>query len=94
LWRDGRKDHQNYRVFRDDRWEARANSSDDTWSAAFSIPWDCFRGYHTEGRPLRINIVRQSGADILAQWVCKTPLEARLTLGSDNPADLGWLLLD
>jgi hypothetical protein len=43
-------------------------------------------------RPIRLDIQIQMDNEEVATWRPQHPLDPRLLLGSDNPADLGWLL--
>ena len=42
--------------------------------------------------PLRINVILRGQEGAIASWIPCNPLDGRLSLGTDNPADLGWLL--
>lgn len=76
---------------RRDHWLVETETTPSGWLAKFAIPWECFKGFHEAGRPLRINVLRENGEKTLAHWIAKTPWEPRLSLGDDNPENLGWL---
>jgi hypothetical protein len=45
---------------------------------------------------MRVNLERRAilpDGTARYSWMEQHPLESRLTHGSDNPADLGWLIL-
>jgi glycerophosphoryl diester phosphodiesterase len=64
------------------------------WRAAVRIPFRSIGHDAGPGDPLRVDVrLLRSGAGTVA-WRPQTPLPSRLALGSDNPADLGWLLFD
>jgi len=42
--------------------------------------------------PIRLNVIAERGREESVSWLSQNPLLTRLILGSDNPADLGWLL--
>ena len=44
--------------------------------------------------PVRIDVRVQKGKDEANSWRPNNPITSRLMLGSDNPADLGWLIFD
>jgi hypothetical protein len=71
--------------------EGRIVTAAGEWRAAVRIP---FRDIGHEARrlgPLRIDVrVTRPGIGVNS-WLEQHPLTSRLALGSDNPADLGWL---
>lgn len=44
--------------------------------------------------PIRIDVIVRNGERGSSSWCPNNPLTPRLIHGSDNPADLGWLLFD
>jgi hypothetical protein len=44
--------------------------------------------------PVRINVLVQNNGIGTVAWCPDNPITSRLNLGSDNPADLGWLLFE
>lgn len=75
----------------DKRWTAKIADAEKT--VDFTIPLICFLENPEKVRPFRFNLTikKSNGSEI--SWVKKHPLEPRLTFGTDNPADLGWMLL-
>ena len=45
-------------------------------------------------QPVRIDVRVQKGKGEANSWRPNNPVTSRLMLGSDNPADLGWLIFD
>ena len=76
----------------DKRWTAKI-SDDDGKEVEFIIPLFCFRENPESARPFRFNLTIQRADENEISWVEKHPLESRLTFGTGNPADLGWMLL-
>jgi hypothetical protein len=76
----------------DKRWTAKTSAADGGKTVLFTVPFVCFRESPARGRPFRFNltIIKADGSGI--SWVKKHPFESRLTFGTDNPADLGWML--
>ena len=44
--------------------------------------------------PIRMNVILHKKAGGSSSWIPNNPITPRLIHGSDNPADLGWLLFD
>jgi len=51
--------------------------------------WDEFR---VSGLPMRVHVTAASGGKIIGAWGGNHPWKSRLTHGSYNPDDSGWLL--
>ncbi|MBN1446259.1 MAG: hypothetical protein JW957_09190 [Candidatus Omnitrophica bacterium] len=79
--------HDNFRVIGDDRWKVKITHEERTRRIFITIPFMIFEGYFSTGRPMRINLLQGRNS-----WKRLHPLENRLRFGTDNPADLGWLL--
>jgi hypothetical protein len=64
------------------------------WRAVVRIPFHRI-GAGVDGlSPVRVDVrVQRPGAGTVG-WRPQNPLTSRLALGSDNPADLGWLLFE
>lgn len=93
-YRNGTRDEWRLRAFRDDSWRIDVNEDDAGWTVRYVLPWRCFKGYHIDRRPMRINVVREFRDGTAWCWIPKHPFEGRLHFGPDNPADLGWLFFD
>ncbi|MFA6569430.1 MAG: hypothetical protein WCS96_14560 [Victivallales bacterium] len=78
----------------DKRWTAKISADADGKTVDFTVPLACFRENPENPRPFRFNLTikKTDGREI--SWVEKHPFEPRLTFGTDNPADLGWMLLN
>jgi hypothetical protein len=64
---------------------------DDDHPATIRIPFERI-GFNTEDlHPIRLDVRIQMDNGETAAWRPNNPLLPRLLLGSDNPADLGWL---
>jgi hypothetical protein len=59
--------------------------------AKIRIPLDKI-GLEKSLRPIRLDIQIQMDNGEMVTWRPQNPLDPRLLLGSDNPADLGWLI--
>ena len=77
----------------DKRWTAKISESSNGKEVDFKIPLPCFREKPARARPFRFNLTIKKADGSEISWVEKHPLESRLTFGTDNPADLGWVLL-
>jgi len=58
----------------------------------FRIPFKSFWWGDEAIHPLRINLSIQKKGGITVTWRPVNPVTSRLVFGTDNPADLGWLL--
>lgn len=79
----------------DSSWEAKVTRSADAWCATLRIALRRLRPDGATVRPLRLDIERHAvmpGGAAVFTWMERHPLEARLTHGTANPQDLGWLL--
>jgi len=58
------------------------------------IPFSVLRIDPAQSDPVRVNVTVQKNGTDNYSWLLNSPLTPRLILGSDNPADLGWLIFD
>ena len=56
------------------------------------IPFDNFRWDNEGFNPVRVDVIVNIRGVGSSSWRPSNPLIQRLTIGSDNPADLGWLV--
>lgn len=56
------------------------------------IPFKNLRLTHGNLHPVRVDVRVRSNESGISSWCPDNPLTSRLILGSDNPADLGWLV--
>jgi hypothetical protein len=61
------------------------------WYAAIRIPFQTIRLNAESLHPIRMDVKIQSKDGGFSSWRPDNPTTERLILGSDNPADLGWL---
>jgi len=62
------------------------------WTVVLRIPFHTI-GLNTENmHPIRMDVIVQNRKGGKSSWRPNNPITPRLILGSDNPADLGWLL--
>jgi hypothetical protein len=74
--------------------EGRVFVEPQAWRAVACIPLERIGLSVKRLHPVRLNVqVEQRGAGMVA-WRPSNPAARRLFLGTDNPADLGWLLFD
>jgi hypothetical protein len=59
-----------------------------------SIPFNKFRWKDEETLPVRVNLSVQKKGIGTSKWKPENPLINRLSVGSDNPEDLGWMLFN
>ena len=76
----------------DKRWKAKISTGRDEKTINFTVPLICFRENPASTRPFRFNLAIKKADGSEISWMKKHPLEPRLTFGTDNPADLGWML--
>ena len=57
-----------------------------------SIPVKSFRWSEEEIHPIRVDVQIQKKDGGIISWCPNNPLTDRLVFGTDNPADLGWLM--
>ena len=62
------------------------------WYAAVRIPFPKIKLNVATLHPIRIDVIVQKRTGGSSSWRPNNPTTSRLILGSDNPADLGWLL--
>jgi hypothetical protein len=73
--------------------EGRIVKTESGWSTAVRIPFARIGREYTPLSPLRMDIqVRKKNGD--ESWQTSHPIGHRLNLGTDNPADLGWLMFE
>jgi hypothetical protein len=85
-----------YNLGTDNAWGATVHRGDREWSATVRIPLARLRPDRATARPMRIDVERHAAMPAgiaVFSWMERRPLESRLTHGSANPADLGWLML-
>jgi hypothetical protein len=58
------------------------------------IPFSQFRWQDEESLPVRVNLSVVKKGTGTSHWKPENPLINRLSVGSDNPADLGWLVFN
>ncbi len=62
------------------------------WTVAFRIPFQTIGLKQEDLHPIRMDVIVQKREGGKSSWRPNNPTTPRLILGSDNPADLGWLL--
>jgi hypothetical protein len=62
------------------------------WSVIVRIPLERIRLGTETLHPIRINVLVQKSSGGSGSWLPDNLTTERLILGSDNPADLGWLM--
>ena len=62
------------------------------WRVMVRIPFKTFWWSEEESHPVRIDVRVQKTDGGTGSWCPNNPMTYRLVLGTDNPADLGWLL--
>lgn len=70
----------------------RVENKSGTWRAVARIPFDRIGLGTADFHPIRIDVRVQTRKEGASSWRPNNPTASRLTLGSDNPADLGWLI--
>lgn len=58
------------------------------------IPFNKFRWEGEESAPIRVNLILSQKDSEKLSWKLENPLINRLSIGPDNPKDLGWLFLN
>lgn len=71
----------------------RLHNNRDVEFAIMRIPWIDI-GADKELHPVRVDLRVGIKSGETIEWCTHNPTIKRLVLGSDNPADLGWLLLE
>ena len=70
----------------------------DAWWCAMRIPFETIEADPDDLWPVRIDVQRTApgeqtgGSGVVHCWMAQHPWTPRLALGTDNPADLGWLV--
>jgi hypothetical protein len=77
----------------DKRWTAKILAAADGKTVDFTIPLVCFRENPENTKPFRFNLAIKKADGCEISWVEKHPFEERLVFGTENPTDLGWMLL-
>jgi len=72
--------------------EGRVIEVDGRWRAALRIPFARIGMSAESPHPVRVNVLVTPGGKGTVSWRPDNPLAGRLRLGTDNPADLGWLV--
>jgi hypothetical protein len=72
--------------------EVRAVKESGKWYVVVRIPFKIFRWNDEVSRPVRVDVSIQKRNGRTSRWCPSNPITSRLALGSDNPADLGWLV--
>jgi len=62
------------------------------WYAAVRIPFQKIRLNVVHLHPIRMDVIVHKSDGGTNSWLPDNPITERLILGSDNPADLGWLI--
>src|SRR5699024_10329718 len=70
----------------------RIINDSDIWRMTMRIPFEDIRLDAKDLHPIRMNIQIQRKHVGSSEWLANHPLPSRLMFGSDNPADLGWLI--
>ena len=84
-------------TFRRADWIVSIRAGKGEWTATLGIPFSSIRDPVEFERPLRIDIqrwVRREKGLAIRRWIEPHPLECGLGYGTDNPADLGWLVFE
>jgi len=74
--------------------EGRVVTESDTWRVIVRIPFERIGLSTSRLHPVRIDVQVQQRGTGTSSWCPHNPTTPRLALGSDNPADLGWLLFE
>ena len=93
---DGARDASDGYELGDSAWTAASSVGAGGWSTTLRIPLRRLRPDGSTERPMRVNLERKAALPegrASYSWMEQHPLESRLAHGSDNPADLGWLIL-
>lgn len=76
-------------------WQAAAWVGKDRWSATFRIDLRLLERAGGCRPPLRLDVIRCNQTPLETHhWIDQHPLQSRLALGTQNPANFGWLVLD
>jgi hypothetical protein len=63
-----------------------------SWNVIVRIPFKSFWWSEEESHPVRVDVRVQKRDGGTRSWCPNNPLTDRLVFGTDNPADLGWLM--
>jgi hypothetical protein len=63
-----------------------------SWNVIVRIPFKSFWWSDEESHPVRIDVSVQKRDGGTSSWCPNNPLTDRLVFGTDNPANLGWLI--
>ena len=74
--------------------DVTAAPTDDGWRAVLRIPLGSFDRDERGLTPVRVDVQQNAAEGGLRSWIPQHPQTPRLRLGTDNPADLGWLLFE
>jgi len=74
--------------------EGRVVTPPGTWRAVVRIPLQSIGLSAERLDPVRVDVRVQRAGSGTSAWRPQNPVTPRLALGSDNPADLGWLLFE
>ncbi|MDD4871887.1 MAG: hypothetical protein PHR77_15120, partial [Kiritimatiellae bacterium] len=72
--------------------EVRAVKVSGKWYLVVRISFKSFWWKDEVPHPVRIDVQLQKRNGRTSRWCPSNPITSRLALGSDNPADLGWLI--
>ncbi len=80
-------------------WRVSAWRGKQEWSLILSIPLNFLREQDLPRRPLRLDVIRavpsaEMNQERVIHWREFHPWLSRLALRTDNPGDLGWMVLD
>ncbi len=80
-------------------WQAAAWRGKQEWSLILRIPLNFLRERDLARRPLRLDVIRavpsaEMNQERMIRWRPFHPWLSRLALRTDNPGDLGWMVLD
>ncbi len=72
----------------------RAVKASGNWFTIVRIPMNTFRWSEEKLHPVRVDVRVQKMEEETSSWCPKNPITPRLMFGTDNSADLGWLIFD
>ncbi len=74
--------------------DGRVDAGSGEWRATVRIPFSDIGLTAGNLTPVRVDVIVQRPGTGSVGWRPRNPLTTRLALGSDNPADLGWLVFE
>ena len=82
-----------------EEYDVRVGIGEDAWQAIIRIPYEVIGADAAAPGPIRVDVQRNipstgGRAHEVHHWLAPHPWLARLRLGADNPADLGWLVFE